>query len=115
MSSDESSFDPHTSQPTYTIVKPSWRHRDLHNWLKVFDQLHHRNHVHSWSLDKRGAFTHIRAGSQKIRQTVHAPPRLPVNAYDPKWLEGRESLYVRHVLCPKEQSYVFDHPADVIA
>ena len=41
MSSDESSFDPHTGQPTYTIVKPSWRHPDLHHWLKVFDQLHH--------------------------------------------------------------------------
>ena len=106
MSSDESSFDPHTSQPTYTIVKPSWRHPDLHHWLKVFDQLHHRNHVNSWSLDKRGAFTHIRAGSQKIRQTVHAPSYLPVNAYDPRWLESKESLYVRHVLCPEEGSYV---------
>ena len=115
MSSDESSFDSHTSQPTYTIVKPSWRHPDLHHWLKVFDQLHHRNHVNSWSLDKRGAFTHIRAGSQKIRQTVHAPSYLPVNAYDPRWLESRESLYVRHVLCPEEGSYVFNHPPDVIA
>ncbi|KAI9436770.1 hypothetical protein BJY52DRAFT_1130363, partial [Lactarius psammicola] len=114
MSSDESSFDPHTSQPIYTLVKPSWRHPDLHDWLKVFDQLHHRNHVNSWSLDKRGAFTHIRAGSQKIRQTVHAPPHLPVNAYDPKWLESRETLYVRHVLCPKDP-HRFDHPPDVIA
>ena len=115
MSSDESSFDPRTSQPTYIIVKPSWRHPDLHHWLKVFDQLHHRNHVNSWSLDKRGAFTHIRAGSQKIRNTVHAPPYLPVNAYDPQWLESRESLYVRHVLCPKEEPYIFNHPPEVIA
>ena len=68
MSSDELSFDPHTSQPTYTIVKPSWWHRDLHNWLKAFDQLHHWNHVHSWSLDKRGTFTHLHAGSQNVRQ-----------------------------------------------
>ncbi|KAH9014519.1 hypothetical protein EDB85DRAFT_1899170 [Lactarius pseudohatsudake] len=68
-----------------------------------------------WSLDKHGAFTHIHAGSQKIRQTVHAPPCLPVNAYDPKWLESRETLYVRHVLCPKEDPYRFDHPPDVIA
>jgi hypothetical protein len=115
MSSDESSFDPHTGQPTYTIVKPGWRHPDLHNWLKVFDQLHHRNHVNSWSLDKRGAFTHMRAGSHKIHQAVHAPPCLPVNGYDPKWLESRESLYVRHVLCPKEEPYIFNHPPDVIA
>ena len=115
MSSDESSFDPHTRQPTYTIVKPSWRHPDLHHWLKVFDQLHHRNHVNGWALDKRGAFTHIPTGSQKIRQTRHAPPNLPVNAYDPQWLESRESLYVRHVLCPEEGSYFFNHPPDVVA
>ncbi|KAH8985900.1 hypothetical protein EDB92DRAFT_1818498 [Lactarius akahatsu] len=60
-------------------------------------------------------FDHIHAGSQKICQTVHAPPHLPVNAYDPKWLESRETLYVRHVLCPKEDPYRFDHPPDVIA
>ncbi|KAH9029989.1 hypothetical protein EDB84DRAFT_1439212 [Lactarius hengduanensis] len=59
-------------------------------------------------------FDHIRAGSQKIRQTVHAPPHLPVIAYDPKWLKSRETLYVRHVLCPKEDPYRFDHPPDVI-
>ena len=66
---DKLSFDSHTRQPTYTIVKPSWRHPDLHCWLKVFDQLHHRNHVKGWALDKHGAFTHIQTGSQKIRQT----------------------------------------------
>jgi hypothetical protein len=57
----------------------------------------------------------MHAGSQKIHQTVHAPPCLPVNAYDPKWLESRKTLYVRHVLCPKEEPYVFNHPPDVIA
>jgi hypothetical protein len=115
MSSDESAVDPDTNRMTYTIIKPSWRHPDMHNWLKVFDQLHHRNHINSWSIDKRGAFAHIRAGSQKVHQTVHAPPHLPVNAYDPKWLESRETLYVRHVLCPEEEPYAFNHPSDVIA
>jgi hypothetical protein len=66
MSLDESSFDPHMRQLTYTIVRPSWQHPDLHHWLKAFDQLHHRNHVNGWVLDKCGAFTHICAGSQKI-------------------------------------------------
>ncbi|KAH9001964.1 hypothetical protein EDB86DRAFT_2801121 [Lactarius hatsudake] len=41
MSSDELSFDPYAGQLTYTIVKPSWQHPDLHDWLKAFDQLHH--------------------------------------------------------------------------
>ena len=115
MSSDESAVDADTNRVAYTIVKPSWRHSLLHNWLKVFDQLHHRNHINSWSTDKRGAFAHIRTGSHKVHKTVHAPPRLPVNAYDPKWLESREALYVRHVLCPQEEPYDFGHPSDVIA
>jgi hypothetical protein len=115
MSSDESDVDPDSNRTTYTVVKPSWRHPDLHNWLKVFDQLHHRKHINSWSMDKRGAFTHIRAGSQKVREAVHAPSGLPINAYDPKWLDSRESLYVRHVLCPKEEPYAFGHPSDVTA
>ncbi len=38
MSSDESSFDPHTSQTTYTVVKPSWRHPDIHHWPRVAPQ-----------------------------------------------------------------------------
>ncbi|KAH9012321.1 hypothetical protein EDB85DRAFT_1900449 [Lactarius pseudohatsudake] len=43
---------------------------------------------------------------------VHAPTRLPINAYDPKWLEGRESLYAKHVLCPNMEPYNFGHPSD---
>ena len=115
MSSDESDVDPATNQLRYTVVKPDWRHADLHNWLKILDQLHHRAHVNSWSMDKRGAFSHIRVGSQRVRKKVHAPPRLPINAYDPLWIEGRDALYVRDVLRPKAERYNFVHPSDVIA
>lgn len=115
MSSDESLVDSDTRQPTYTIVKPDWRHPDLHNWLQVFDQLHHRNHINSWSVDKRGAFPHIRAGSQKVRKKLSAPKGLPINAYDPKWLEAREALYLKHVLSPCPEQYNFNHTSDVIA
>jgi hypothetical protein len=115
MSSDESLFEPDTRQLTYTVAKPNWRHPDLHHWLRVFDQLHHRDHVNSWSLDKRGTFPHIRAGSQRVHKKVHAPPGLPINAYDPKWLESREPLYLNHVLCPQMEQYNFNHPSDVIA
>lgn len=115
MSSDESAVDVDTNRVTYTVVKPGWRHPLLHNWLKVFDQLHHLNHIKSWTTDKRSAFAHIRIGSHKAHETVHAPPGLPVNAYDSRWLESRETLYLRHVLCPQEELYDFSHPPDVIA
>ncbi|KAH8977963.1 hypothetical protein EDB86DRAFT_2816546 [Lactarius hatsudake] len=41
MSSDESAVEPSMNQLTYMVIKPDWRHPDLHSWLKVFDQLHH--------------------------------------------------------------------------
>ena len=85
------------------------------NWLKVFDQLHHLNHIKSWTTDKCGVFAHIHIGSHKAHETVHAPPGLPVNAYDSRWLESRETLYLRHMLCPQEELYDFSHPPDVIA
>lgn len=115
MSSDESDIDRATNQPMYTVVKPDWRHPDLHNWLKVLDHLHHRAHINSWTKDKRGAFAHTCVGSQRVHRKAHAPPRLPLNAYDPMWLEGREAMYVKHVLCLKTEPYSFTHSSDVIA
>lgn len=115
MSSDESDVDPTTEQPTYTVVKPDWRHADLHNWLKVLNQLHQRAHINSWSTDKRGSFPHICIGSHRVHKKVHVPSRLPINAYDPQWIESRENLYIKHVLCPKTEPYNFTHPSDVIA
>ncbi|KAH9030593.1 hypothetical protein EDB83DRAFT_2173849, partial [Lactarius deliciosus] len=114
ISSDESSFDPHTSQTTYTVVKPSWRHPDIHHWLKVFDDLHHRNHINAFVLNKRGMFTHIRTSSQKVGQAQYAPPGLPVNAYDPNWLQSKTALSLKHELHPKEYPYDFNHSPEVI-
>ncbi|KAH9022221.1 hypothetical protein EDB85DRAFT_2151902 [Lactarius pseudohatsudake] len=93
MSSDESSFDPHT----------------------IFDDLHHRNHINAFVLDKRGMFMHIRTGSQKVRQAQYAPPGLPVNAYDPNWLQSKTALSLKHELHPKEYPYDFNHSPEVIA
>src|SRR6266576_374651 len=106
MSTDESVIDSDTHQTTYMVTKPEWQHPDLHNWLKVFDQLHHRSHIKSWSLDKHGAFPHICTWSQKVHWKSHVPTGLPINAYDPNWIKSRESLYLDHVLCPqREQQY----------
>jgi hypothetical protein len=115
MSTDESCVDPDTQQTRYTVTRPEWRHPDLHNWLGVFDQLHHRSHLESWSLDKRGAFPHIRTGSQKVHPKSHAPTGLPINAYDPRWIESRGSLYLDHVLHPQMEEYNFIHSSDVFA
>ena len=114
MSSDESDMDPTTNQRKYTVVKPDWRHPDLHNWLGIFDQFHHYSHLNSWSNDRRGAFAHIRVGSQKVHKEAHPPPHLPVNAYDQQWLDGRETMYVKYVLCPKDEPYDFSHSLALI-
>ncbi|KAH9052746.1 hypothetical protein EDB87DRAFT_1691572 [Lactarius vividus] len=87
MSSDESLVDPDTQQLMYTVAKPDWRHPGLHNWLKVLINYITKT-MSTAGPDKRGAFPHIRAGSQKVHKKVHVPTCLPINAYDPKWLEG---------------------------
>ena len=114
MSSDESDMDPTTNQRRYTVVKPDWRHPDLHSWLGIFDQFHHYSHLNRWSNDRRGAFAHIRAGSQKVHKEAHPPSHLPVNAYDQQWLDGREAMYVKYVLCPNAEPYGFGHSLDLI-
>lgn len=114
MSSDESDMDSNTGQKRYTVVKPDWRHHDLHEWLAIFDQFHHLGHLNSWSMDRRGAFAHVRVGSHKIHKDAHPPLHLPVNAYDQRWLDGRETMYVKYVLCPKAEQYDFSHPLALI-
>jgi hypothetical protein len=96
------------------VVKLDWRHTNLHSWLKVLDQLHHHAHINSWSKDKCGAFAQTHVGSQRVHKKEHVPLHLPVNTYDPLWLEGRKALYVKHVLCLKAEPYNFTHPSDVI-
>ncbi|KAI9436902.1 hypothetical protein H4582DRAFT_2058377 [Lactarius indigo] len=115
MSSDKSAVEPSTNRQTYTVIKPDWQHPDLHSWLKVLDQLHHQHHIMSWGVNKRGALPHIHVGFQKVHNKLHAPPGLPINAYNPIWLNSREVLYLKHVLCPKAEPYTFSHSSDVIA
>jgi hypothetical protein len=50
-----------------------------------------------------------------VHNKSHAPPALPINAYDDRWLESKEPLYLDHVLCPKSEEYNFTHSADMIA
>ncbi|KAH9176459.1 hypothetical protein EDB89DRAFT_1903238 [Lactarius sanguifluus] len=76
--------------------------------------LHHRHHIMSWGVNKCGALPHICVAPQKIHNKLHAPPGLLINAYNPIWLDSREVLYLKHVLCPKEEPYTFGHPSNVI-
>ncbi len=169
MSLDESSFDPHTSQPTYIIVKQSWQHPDLiglefltnciteimsiaglltnmacsltymlaltrfirqytphHVSVEFVGRQQPNGEMAQWgNMPQRGNMAQ-RGNSPKGKVWVHTRKwpdwglnpgpstgcwfqthinyvtdclsnSLPVNAYDPKWLKSRETLYVRHV------------------
>ncbi len=50
---------PDAQQLTYTVAKPDWRHSDLHNWLKVLGQLHHRNHDPKWLEGRELYMKHV--------------------------------------------------------
>ena len=55
---------------------------------------------------ERGALPHIHIGSQKIHNKLHAPTGLLINIYSPAWLESKDALCLKHVLCPKAKPHV---------
>ncbi|KAH9014068.1 hypothetical protein EDB84DRAFT_1443993 [Lactarius hengduanensis] len=83
MSSDESDVDCNSKRIAYTVVKPDWRHPDLHNWLKVFDQLHHRTISIAGLLTSTARFLTFVSGPRKFirrcmcRQAFRSMPTTP--------------------------------------
>ncbi|KAI9453515.1 hypothetical protein F5148DRAFT_1289046 [Russula earlei] len=73
MSSDKSDLNPATNQIKYTVIKPDC-------------------HLNGWSNYKHRVFAHLHVRSQKVHEKVYVPLGLPPNAYNPQWLEGRETL-----------------------
>jgi hypothetical protein len=116
MSTDESEIEPLAvgSRTSYKVTKPEWRHPDLHHWLSIFDGVHEVIRARNYDRDKRGARAHVRDLSRKVHRKTCAPRHLPINAYDPNWIDSREPLYVNHMLCPRmDQQYDFTHSPNV--
>ncbi|KAF7436045.1 hypothetical protein PC9H_002871 [Pleurotus ostreatus] len=116
MSSDESDVedgrggeDPaNPTRPIFRVVAPGWRAREVGEWLEPFDSIHlfsRRN-----SDDLRGQYPRLRLRTSRTRtvdRTARAVKDLPVNAYDPAWLE--QQTQADFTVRATNQRYEFQH------
>lgn len=100
MSGDESSDD--TKPPVYAITTLPWRNPspEITSWLRTFDHLHLSTRFGTDDRPMPGQFPHRRVASRRIEAHNPAPQGLPLNFYDPVWLQtldgfGRESLDIQ--------------------
>ncbi|KAF8179249.1 hypothetical protein K438DRAFT_1977322 [Mycena galopus ATCC 62051] len=114
MSSDESDQDANiprhplsASLVQYRIRTPQWRDRSVTTWLRMFDSVHN---ILRWRV-RPGADRRSRNDGRKSENPKFVPG-LPINAYDPRWMESdTRRKYDSH---PRPEPYDFAHDADVI-
>lgn len=121
MSSDESDnertvADPARTQrePSYEIIMPAWRNQRLFAWLHVFDKFHIATRRRIGASP--GEWPHARqinVRNPKISSSTKYIPDLPIDAYDPAWLNTRYDLEL--MVRPSEEIYDFTHPDAVHA
>ncbi|KAL7277902.1 hypothetical protein ACG7TL_008852 [Trametes sanguinea] len=110
MSSDES--DVEDGRPVYLVLKKSWRNPEIDAWLRVFDVLYRRSRYMPLNRNPRGANVHIRKLTQKVDDTRQPRTNLPVNAYNPSWLQAL-TAYDKARLKVDPKPYDFTHEAEI--
>lgn len=102
MSSDESDHENGVVQ--YRVLIKSWRNPALTPFLRVFDASYRRNRFVPILQNTQGAHPHLRLNSNKIDNSRGAVAGLPINAYDPRWLQNL-ARYDREIL---EETALYD-------
>jgi hypothetical protein len=72
----------------YVIVNPPWCATNIAEFMKVFDKIHLSSRFTSMDRPKRGAFPHRRFPSRRVDRSSEPVPSLPVNFYEPIWLNS---------------------------
>lgn len=91
MSGDETDHrgeQPIAGQRKFFVVRPGWRSQEVTRWLRVIDCLYM---IHRFSLDgraTRGNWVRHRIDSDRVAWDRLPVSGLPVNFYDPSWLDG---------------------------
>lgn len=114
MSSDESDHGDMSGIPQFRIVKKPWRNPILSSWLHVFDAIHRYSRFRPVRRTTRGAQPHIRLLGNKIDDSRPAVIRLPINAYNPVWLEMLDAYDQELLNADEEESYDFSHLPEVL-
>lgn len=107
MSSDES--DRGDKELTrYRIHSPAWRADAVGSWLRTFDTIS--------TIFRRetgaGANPRIRNPTQRKSDRKEFVPGLPINVYDPSWLE--RDARRKYDLYPAQETYDFTHAPRII-
>jgi hypothetical protein len=85
MSGDETDYG--SSRPRYAITRLPWRNQSVQPWLRTFDRLHLSTRFGTDDRATPGQFPHPRVNSRRIEPYAKPVPGLPLNFYDPDWLE----------------------------
>jgi hypothetical protein len=94
MSSEDSEGELGTRR-TFRIKKLPWRSNELTLWLQRIDKLSLKN-SHAEVLARRVEHRR-RVSSDKTSNKRPPPYGLPVNFYNPTWLESRDSRYLKRL------------------
>lgn len=94
MSSEDSEGELGTRR-TFRIKKLPWRSDELTLWLQRIDKLSLKNN-HAEVLARRVEHRR-RVASDKTSAKRSPPYGLPVNFYNPSWLESRDSRFLRRL------------------
>lgn len=114
MSSDESIRTPHVEGPTYNYLHSNWRADEVSVWLNDFDTIYYFDRAAE--SDRRGAYPHRRRQGQPQKLSLRSRPvhGLPINTYRASWLKTKLATWVKSVLRPTAQPYVFSNDADLL-
>ncbi|RDB16154.1 hypothetical protein Hypma_003344 [Hypsizygus marmoreus] len=94
MSGDES--DHRNGERKYVIRRLAWRNPELDHFFMILDALHLSMRFGSDGRAKRGKFPHPRIRDvPRPAAEVDAVPALPINFYNPKWLDTLDPLSKR--------------------
>lgn len=110
MSSDESDHENGVVQ--YRVLIKSWRNPILTPFLRVFDASYRRDRFVPILQNTQGAHPHLRLASNKVDDSRGAVTRLPVNAYDSRWLANL--IPFDREMLQEGDLYDFSHTNDVL-
>lgn len=100
----------------FRIVDCAWRSQELTNFLRTCDALYRNDwadpHGHRATRGNPPRTRINRRGSSGRVLDTLAPPGLPINCYDPEWLNGLRQHVVERLKIKTEEHYDFTIPPD---
>lgn len=101
-------------QGGFDIVEPDWRSRGAHTFLSTFDHIDLSRRFDGMNQPTRGNWVAERRYTGRTVSTLPPPKGLPVNAYDPSWLDRQPGSTLQR-LQVNETQFPFKHSKETLA